>query len=183
MTRRVIKAPENDNQQRKQELIQRAMALRVSGLTYKEISSELGVVSTTSVAKLLDQGLKARQAELSKLGGKLVALEDQRLDKLWAVWYPRALDSEKENVKAVEVCLWIMERRAKMFGSDQPTKSEVKLTYEQMPIEQLIERAKQVGVEIPVELIQGRPPSRKLLPPPPVDTVDAEYEVKNEAGV
>ena len=49
-------------------------------------------------------------------------LELERLDKLWFAMYRQATQG---NQGAVDRCIRIMERRAKLLGLDAPTKTEL----------------------------------------------------------
>jgi hypothetical protein len=100
---------------------QAVLDLRIQGDTFSEIGRKLGITKQSAfghVCRALDElakGSKDRTAELR-------ALEGERLDALAHVLWPRATHSQNPDLVAVDRMLRIMDRRAKLFGLDMPTK-------------------------------------------------------------
>lgn len=69
------------------------------------------------VSNLLKKALKEIVQEPAE---ELVKIELERLDDMWQKQYQKAV--QKGNTLALESCLKIMERRAKLLGLDKPTK-------------------------------------------------------------
>jgi predicted DNA-binding protein (UPF0251 family) len=92
----------------------KSLRLRQRGLTYAQIGETLGVSSKTAyrdVKKELEKIQKtcAEEAELVR------EIELRRLDELWSVANVAALNGD---LKAIDRCLRIQERRAKLLGLD-----------------------------------------------------------------
>jgi predicted DNA-binding protein (UPF0251 family) len=92
----------------------KSLRLRQRGLTYAQIGETLGVSSKTAyrdVKKELEKIQKtcAEEAELVR------EIELRRLDELWSVANVVALNGD---LKAIDRCLRIQERRAKLLGLD-----------------------------------------------------------------
>lgn len=98
-----------------------AVKLRINGAEYAEIGALLGI-SKQAAWKLVSNYLKATRAQTGEDANVLRDLELQRLDALYMAMHPQAV---KGNQGAVDRCLRIMERRAKLEGLDAPTKNEV----------------------------------------------------------
>lgn len=97
-----------------------AVQLRRSGLPYREISEQLGYWADESgarhaVARLLDR----REAESVD---ELRAVEGERLDALQAAHWQAAL---RGDIDATKVVLQVIDRRAKLFGLNAPTRLAV----------------------------------------------------------
>ena len=163
------------------EKIGRAMSLRLKGWTVGEIAKEMGL-SLGSIHNYLKKGIDEYDKRNTQSCAQLVKMEEARLDKLLAAWWDRSVGYDISNRdgsvshvppdgKAVDVVMRVMERRAKLRGLDATQKAELTITYENMPIEQLMERALQLGVAIPAEL------AGKALPSPEV--IDGTYTVVN----
>lgn len=99
----------------------KALELRKRGLNYTQIGEKLGCARSTACRYVL--------SELENLADKcreeavyVRDLELQRLDALYLVAYAEV---EKGNVSAIDRCLRIMERRAKLLGLDEAEKVDV----------------------------------------------------------
>ena len=134
-----IKAESKTSRRRCDMAVRRHMALRLrqQGKSYREIASELGISRATAhkyvtaTLELLNQKAEGEAAELRRL-------EFLRLDSLFEVVYTKAA---KGDLRAVDRCLRVMERRAKLAGLDAPERSEV--TDIPPPSESEIQRAAQ----------------------------------------
>ena len=106
--------------------------MRKSGATYRQIAA--ATIQHFGVEQL-PKGYDERyawmdvKAELDRIRDNVAeaaeqvrTLEAERLDKLFLAMYTQA---SKGNQGAVDRCLRIMERRAKLYGLDTPSKHEV----------------------------------------------------------
>ena len=96
-----------------------ALRLRAEGLSYKDIAAEMGVSQQTA-HNWVTAELKVAQHETAESVAQLRELEALRLDRMLRKWLPKA---EEGDAEAAGVILRIMDRRAKMFGIDAPTKT------------------------------------------------------------
>jgi len=102
--------------------------LRRNGLSYQEIGDVYGVTRAAvhmAVIRLLDR----REVENVQ---QLRDLENERLDTLWAVHYPKALEGDD---KAFYKCLKLSERRSRLNGLDTNLHVDLSLAYNQTTIE------------------------------------------------
>ena len=95
-----------------------ALALRVKGLTFRQIGDALGCDGSTAFRAVRD-ALAATLAECAELAEHLRELENQRLDEMQAALWEKALAGV---FPAADRVLRIMERRAKLNGLDAPQK-------------------------------------------------------------
>jgi predicted transcriptional regulator len=98
----------------------KALELRKRGMNYTQIGKKLGCARSTACRYVL--------SELENLADKcreeavhVRDLELQRLDALYLVAYAEVEDG---NIPAIDRCLRIMERRAKLLGLDAAEKVE-----------------------------------------------------------
>ncbi len=96
-----------------------ALELRKAGMAYNVIADKLGYRSKQAAWQAVHNALKKT---LQEPADEVRALELERLDALYKAMYPQAL---KGNLGAVDRCLKISERRAKLLGLDAPVKSDV----------------------------------------------------------
>ena len=101
-----------------------ALELRKAGYTYAQIGTTLGI-SAVMAHRHVVKALSVIRDKISEQTEELRTLELQRLDNLFFVIYKRA---EKGDLAAVDRCLRLMERRAKLLGLDAPTKTDVNLS-------------------------------------------------------
>lgn len=138
--RRRGKRPRNALQQRHAEQIaamtegaqrKRAVELRLTGATYQQIADELGIAYQTAVNTVNRALADAVEADKDKLE-ELRQLEIDRLDRLWATYFPRATQEEvwqegriikQPNMAAANFCLKIAKRRAELVGLDKEQKT------------------------------------------------------------
>jgi DNA-binding CsgD family transcriptional regulator len=95
-----------------------ALALRAEGHTYRQIADEMGY-SVGGAYKAVQSALQKIRAEGV---AELRALENERLDQLLQALWPAATSGKAGAVRAA---LAILERRAKLWGLDAPTRYEI----------------------------------------------------------
>jgi hypothetical protein len=110
-----------------------ALKLRSLGYTYQRIADQTGCSKQTAYARV-QRALNAIPAEAAEEYRKL---EGERLDALLEVSMAKALDpAGKGFLFAVDRCIALMDRRAKLFGLDAPVKQSVEVvTYDGNSIE------------------------------------------------
>ena len=96
-----------------------ALELRKAGVPYATIAERLGYASTGGAHKAVASALKKTLAEPAD---DLRRLEVERLDALLSALWRQAKEG---NQGAVDRCIRIMERRAKLLGLDAPTKQDI----------------------------------------------------------
>lgn len=97
----------------------KALEMRRQGYLLREIGEKLGIDSSTA-SKLIQAALKEIVREPAE---QVLHYELERLDAMFVKAYERASDREKPfNKDAVDTCIKVMERRAKLLGLDKPTK-------------------------------------------------------------
>jgi len=92
-----------------------ALKLRSEGLTYREIAERLGI-NTSTAYRRVENALRAIPADGVD---EMRQLEGERLDKLHAALWERALEGD---LQAIDRLLTISNRRAKLFGLDASTR-------------------------------------------------------------
>lgn len=103
---------------------QQALELRKGGLSYQQISSYMGC-SKGYAYKLVKKGLEELTDKVRNSADELRELENSRLDMLWSKAYSTARNGD---MQAVNTCIKISERRAKLNGLDSPTRSDITVT-------------------------------------------------------
>ena len=112
-----------ENKEQREININTALDYRLEGLSYRAIADKMGVYPGTAHI-YVQAAIKLIQKEYTDKATALVTLERQKLDRLEV----GLIKSTREgDVKAATVMLKIMERRAKLLGLDEPSKSEVKV--------------------------------------------------------
>ncbi len=114
----------------KRERATQALDLRKAGISYEIIAQRLGYSNRTAayraVSTILDKSEKEAASDLREM-------ELRRLDDLFLSIYKKARDGD---YAAIDRCLKIMERRAKIAGLDAPEKTQsdvrqiIKVVYE-----------------------------------------------------
>jgi len=99
----------------------RALELRMTAATYSQIGQALGI-SEAGAYKAVIRALGKLNAKVMENAEELRTLEVQRLDSLFITMYAQAKSGHQG---AVDRCLRIMERRAKLLGLDAPTKQDI----------------------------------------------------------
>ena len=112
-----------ESKEQKEIKINIALDHRLKGLSYREIANEMGVHSGTAHG-YVQAAIRIIQEKYTEKADALVTLERQKLDLL-EVGLIKA--TREGDVKAATAMLKIMERRAKLLGLDEPSKSEVKV--------------------------------------------------------
>jgi len=92
-----------------------ALKLRSEGLTYRQIAELLGI-NTSTAYRRVENALRAIPADGVE---EMRQLEGERLDKLHAALWDRALEGD---LPAIDRLLTISARRSKLFGLDSPTR-------------------------------------------------------------
>jgi predicted DNA-binding protein (UPF0251 family) len=107
-----------------------ALRLRAGGLTYSEIAGQLQV-SDRMAARIVHRALGRVVREPA---GELLNLELERLDLVWRGSFPRAAAG---SARHAEVCLRVLERRARLLGLDAPTRTVAKVTFTDEEVDKL----------------------------------------------
>lgn len=112
-----------EDKEQRQININTALDYKLKGLSYREIGKEMGVHPSTANS-YVKEAIKVIQEQYTEKADALVTLERQKLDRLEV----GLIKSTREgDVKSAIAMLKIMERRAKLLGLDEPSKSEVKI--------------------------------------------------------
>lgn len=142
---------------------QAAVALRLAGAPYVDIAESLAY-ATAADAQQAVESLLASTVEAEDLASTR-NMYNQRLNRLLQSVWPKALNSnDPKQLEYVRAVLQIEERRARLMGTDAPTKHEVYTPTAEQITEQV--RVLTANVIIPVE----------------ADIVDAEYDDDQAAG-
>lgn len=96
------------------------MELRREGKSYSKIGEELGC-SAARAHKIVTEELRKIRDKLAEETSEVKTLELQRLDKLFDIAFKKA---DAGNLPAIDRCIRIMERRARLLGLDMPEKME-----------------------------------------------------------
>ena len=99
----------------------KALELRKKGMRYEEIAQQLGYPNRGNAHKAVMKELELLAKECLEEAAQVRDLELQRLDALYLVAYAEV---EEGNIPAIDRCLRIMERRAKLLGLDAAEKVE-----------------------------------------------------------
>lgn len=112
----------------------RAVALKLAGRSYRAIAAELGCCHRTA-EQLVDEGLKAIRAENVQT---LRKVQLERLEMLWAgITAPAVYDDKGRLISggavegepaAISAAVKVLERMARIGGTDAPTKLDAKVT-------------------------------------------------------
>lgn len=97
------------------------MELRKRGATYTQIGEKLGLTKAGAY-DAVHRAIEKHRAAVKEDVGEVVAIELERLDSLYAVVYQQAVAG---NHGALDRCLSIAARRAKLLGLDAPTRQEL----------------------------------------------------------
>lgn len=98
----------------------KAVQLRRAGLGYDAIAKACGYPNPGNAYRAVQ---KALRDTLKEAADELRTLEIQRVDGLFLAVWPYAIKGD--DLEAVQTCLKVMARRAKMLGLDAPIKAEV----------------------------------------------------------
>ncbi|MDI6898856.1 MAG: helix-turn-helix domain-containing protein [Methanolinea sp.] len=100
---------------------QRALDLRRAGVPYRDIAREIGV-SPGQAYKYVVSGLRQIRERNAELAEDVRTLERLRLDNLFQHAFNAVLQGD---LSAIDRCIKVMDRRARMDGLDAPSRSEV----------------------------------------------------------
>lgn len=96
----------------------KCLELRRGGLTYDRIAAEVGYTNRSAARKAVERAL---ERTLQESADELRVLEADRLDRLQVAAWKAATGGD---LFAIDRVLKIMDRRAKLFGLDAPTRQE-----------------------------------------------------------
>lgn len=96
----------------------KAAQLRAAGATFREIGDSLNIDPTWARTLVL----KALEAAKYEAADVMRELEGQRLDRMQRAHWSAALAGDNNSTRTI---IRIMERRARLFGLDAPTRLEV----------------------------------------------------------
>jgi hypothetical protein len=96
----------------------KAIALKLAGLDYQSIADQLGYADRAAAWIDIDRALKKNLREEAEAADTLRHVEIQRLDRLQAALWPKAI---KGDTKAADTTLRIITARCKLEGVEPPT--------------------------------------------------------------
>lgn len=102
----------------------RALELRKAGATYSQIAQVLGYTERGGAYKAVMQALRDTVQEPAD---EVRHLETERLDALLRAMWPQAMEGKGW---AVDRCLAVMDRRARLLGLDAPTRTAITVVTE-----------------------------------------------------
>lgn len=122
----------------------KALELKLKGYSLDEIGKRLGITHAGARA-LIVTALSRWNEGIQQLADRYRLTELERLEKLHEKWWPHALGEGgwgPPDVKAAEVVLKIMDRRARLLGLDAPMKVEADLDF---GLDKIIEAGRQAS--------------------------------------
>lgn len=139
----------NNGKGSKQRITLRALKaydLRITGMSYRNIGSELNVSHQTAFTDVLAVMEEIRE-ETRKEARHYRDLDLKRLDELQGAAWPKAIEG---NQQAILNVMRIMERRAKLLGIDAPIKVDIEGQIRAFALKQGIDpdRAVEEGTQI-----------------------------------
>lgn len=137
----VRKGEEVEIAQKRAEILE----LRKAGMTFPAIAKAMGYKDHSGVVKAYQ---KAMHETLAQPANEIRELEVARLDQMWQTWYPKAVGG---NAGALDRCLRIMERRARLLGLDAPT--QMRLMVDDQTAREIEELSRQLGVNDPTQTV------------------------------
>jgi len=117
----------------------RAITLRMAGATYRQIGEELGVSGQAAWGSV-DRALRRVAKHTNEDAEKLRRIELRRLEKLHLLVWKEALGKDtkiKARYAAIDRCLKIAERRARLMGLDSPQAVDVTSGGKSLPAPQI----------------------------------------------
>lgn len=124
-----------------------ALEMRLAGHTFEEIGRTLGI-DRGNAHRLVAYELKKVKQRTGKMGQELLEQYQEQLEEWLDAIAPK---TKKGDLAAIQTGLKIMERMARLWGLDAPTKSEVKSGLGDLTDAELIQQAKQWGVPVSPE--------------------------------
>jgi hypothetical protein len=100
----------------------KALTMRMEGKTFEVIRLELGYATRQGAYMAVRTSLDAITREPAQ---ELIKLDLERLD---ALWIPQYTQAQSGDVLAMNACMKLMERRAKLLGLDAPAKQDVNVS-------------------------------------------------------
>ena len=126
---------------------QKILELRKSGKTLQEIGTELGI-SKVAVHTHIKKAIQKYNEKLNEETEWVIFLENSRLDEgLKSIW----AKVQSGDLKAIDTMVKIMDRRAKLLGLDQPTKTQTLQSVEEMSDDELVQECRRHGIPVPEE--------------------------------
>lgn len=123
------------------------LELRKAGWTLAEIGKEMHIHPTRVHALLKDILKKLNDKMVDELQ-ETITIEESRIDELLKAVWPKAKDGD---VKATEMVLRLMERRARLRGLDRVEPSQ-RVKFDQTSDAELLEQARLFGFNLSDEL-------------------------------
>lgn len=104
---------------------EKALVARLDGHTYRDIGKAMGC-SAATVYRWVNKALDNQRERLGETADRVRDMDLRRLDRL----YRSAItDAKAGDAKAIEACLKVMTRRARLLGLDAPERAEVHTTF------------------------------------------------------
>jgi hypothetical protein len=107
----------------------RALQLRVSGLTFDEISDVMGLGNRGAAYKLVNGALEDTRKEIREDAERYVAEDLHRIDRLMRAIWPMALGNTQTgtapDLKAIDRVEKLLARKSRMLGLDAPVRAEL----------------------------------------------------------
>lgn len=100
----------------------KAISMRIAGANWQGIADTLGYKTRGAACQDVTRALEANRREEAAEVDQLRHLAGQRFDRLQAAFWGKAL---KGDTKAADVVLKVMAQRAKLDGTDAPTRINV----------------------------------------------------------
>lgn len=101
----------------------KALELRKRGASYSQIAAQLGITKG-GASEAVQRALAKLRASIAESATEVIELESQRLDEMFSVAYAQA---KVGNFGAIDRCLSIMGRRAKLLGLDAPDRTDARI--------------------------------------------------------
>lgn len=98
-----------------------ALEFRKQGLTYRRIGLNLGITEDGAWRAVM-RGLRHIREEIAETAPEVLDLELQRLDDMFVGHYKKAKEGD---ARSTDICLRIMERRARYLGLDAAIRQEL----------------------------------------------------------
>jgi predicted transcriptional regulator len=118
------------DKEQKQVNIDTALDLRLTGMSYRQIAKAMGVSPTTAF-NYVKEAISIIQKEYKEKAEELITIDLAKLSKMEIGLYKKAIKGDKGSIDSM---LKIMERRSKLLGLDQPTKSKVDLGFDNIKL-------------------------------------------------
>lgn len=100
------------------------MAMFIGCATTDQIAAKVGI-TRESVNVVIRRVMARRRAERDQMGDYAL---DQMVAQVDSIMAGHFIKAAKGDARSAEVCLKLMERRAKLLGLDQPMQAEVRVT-------------------------------------------------------